>query len=212
MNNNIKIKICGLRYGQNIDEMLALSPNYVGFIFYRKSKRFVGDSFNPQITDAIPEGVGKIGVFVNATAEEVIQQCDTYQLDYVQLHGDETPEYCQALKAKDLALIKAFRVDDEFDFNVLTPYKPYCSYFLFDTKGKNYGGNGIQFNWDILQNYDNELPLFLSGGIGEHDVEKIRALKGLNLHAIDVNSKFEILPAIKNMEMLTPFINKLRVD
>jgi phosphoribosylanthranilate isomerase len=191
----MKIKICGMKYPENILEVSQLLPDYLGFIFYEKSSRF----FDCEIPE-VPKSIKKVGVFVNAGFEEINSKIKKYDLDLIQLHGNETPELCEKLKQDKIEIIKVFSIDDDFDFEVLKEYENFCDYFLFDTKGKLHGGNGITFNWQILEKYKSLKPLFLSGGIGIEEIEKIKILN-LPIFAIDVNSKFEIEPGLKNVTM-----------
>ena len=209
----MKLKVCGMREADNITQLKALSPDYIGFIFYEKSKRFVGNSFRPD--PEVLKDIQKVGVFVNHSIDFIFSQVIRYQLDIIQLHGDESPDFCDAVKspinrgARDIPnhvkTIKAFSVDENFDFQALDAYKPHCDYFLFDTKGKNYGGNGVAFDWQILKQYDNTVPLFMSGGISLDNVEDLLKFiqeNQLKVHAIDVNSRFEIEPALKDIDQL----------
>ncbi len=195
-----------MRSPENIAEVLAVQPDYLGLIFFEKSARYVGEDFElPESLQAEPPL--KVGVFVNHSQEYIVAKAQRYQLALAQLHGDESPEFCQQLKSQlpDLQLVKVFRVADDFDFTILAPYKPHCDFFLFDTKGKDYGGNGVVFNWDILKTYDNELPLFMSGGLGLENLQDLQSFittHRLNVHAIDVNSKFEMAPALKDVNKL----------
>lgn len=208
----MKLKVCGLRDKQNIEQVAQLQPDFMGFIFYPKSKRYVGDDFvMPEITNDIK----KVGVFVNADFDKVFHTVVKYNLDAVQLHGDEDAYYCedlfinfaQNLSTKNVMIIKAFGVDDNFDFSALEPYQSFCDYFLFDTKTKDYGGSGHQFNWNVLDKYDNKKPYFLSGGIGLDEMKNLSKLK-IPAFAIDVNSKFEIEPGLKDIEK----IKKLKTE
>jgi phosphoribosylanthranilate isomerase len=200
----MKIKVCGLKYKDNIDEIAKLKVDYLGFIFYSKSKRFVGEDFEMPET---PKHILKIGVFVNADIDYVIEKVNRYKLNGVQIHGDESAEYCKELKAilnaDDVVILKAFGIDEAFDFNSLKDYEQHCDYFLFDTKTKDYGGSGKQFDWKILENYNNPTPYFISGGIGVEEFKDVKANANLlNYFAIDVNSKFEIEPGLKNIDKL----------
>ncbi len=202
----MKLKICGMKYPENILEVSQLLPDYLGFIFYEKSSRF----FDGEIPE-IPKSIKKVGVFVDATLEDINSKIRKYKLNAVQLHGDEDEIFCMELRGKNsnhLQIIKVFSIDDAFEFSELEKFENACDYFLFDTKGKLYGGNGFTFNWQILEKYKSRKPLFLSGGIG---IEEIEALKNLNIniHAIDVNSKFEIEPGLKNTNLLQQFITEL---
>ena len=202
----MKIKVCGMRNSENILNLIALKPDFVGFIFYNKSKRFVADF--PQVE--FPAEVKKVGVFVNESVSEIIKKVNEHKLDLVQLHGDETPQFCNNLKSNQVSkIIKAFSVNESFDFDVTKPYENSCNYFLFDTKGKNYGGNGIKFNWKILQNYKGKIPFLLSGGISVNDVLEVNKINHPKFIGIDVNSGFEIEPALKNIEKLKEFKNNL---
>ncbi len=201
----MKLKICGLKYSDNIREIVKYSPDYLGFIFYENSKRFVGQELDRVVLNSIDSGIKKVGVFVNATEEVILQKVNEYNLDFVQLHGDESPAFCKQIN-KDVKIIKAFGVNGEFDFLKLNEFKSSIEYFLFDTKTPEHGGSGKQFNWNILKKYDNEIPFFLSGGIDITDIDSILQLNKLNIYAIDVNSKFEIEPGLKDINK----IKKLR--
>jgi phosphoribosylanthranilate isomerase len=199
----VGLKICGMKYPNNILEVSQLLPDYLGFIFYEKSSRF----FDGEIPE-IPKSIKKVGVFVNESSDNINSKIKKYDLDLIQLHGNESPEFCKNLRQKNIEIIKVFSVDDDFDFEVLNQYENVCDYFLFDTKGKLHGGNGITFNWQILEKYKSKKPLFLSGGIGIDEIEKIKTLN-LPIFAIDVNSKFEIEPGLKNKQLLQEFITQL---
>jgi len=199
-----------MKFSENILEMEQLQPDFMGFIFYEKSPRLYSE-------EAIPElnAVKKVGVFVNASEGEIIEKTTKYGLDLVQLHGNESADFCKNLKAIFLAnksnaeIIKAFSVDEDFDFGVLKTYEEGTDYFLFDTKGKLYGGNGTAFDWQILKNYTLEKPYFLSGGIGISEIKQLKTF--LKTHqskycfAIDVNSKFETEPGLKDKIVLKEF-------
>ena len=208
----MKIKVCGMRNQENVSSLLALKPDFVGFIFYNKSKRFVKDF--PQVE--FPAEINKVGVFVNESEEGIIKKVYKYKLNFIQLHGDETSEFCKKIhhsqlvsESHPIGIIKAFSVDESFDFDVTKPYENYCSYFLFDTKGENHGGNGIKFNWKILQNYKGKTPFLLSGGISKKDVNEIKNISHSKFIGIDVNSGFEIEPALKDIEKLKEFKKNL---
>lgn len=192
----MKIKVCGMREAANMQAVDAFGIDYMGFIFYEKSPR------NCTETIQTPINAARVGVFVNSSMQQVEDTVAAQQLKLVQLHGNESADYCKVLKDKGIGVIKAFRVDQYFDFQLLQVYEGSCDYFLFDAKGAQYGGNGIQFDWNILQRYSLKLPFFLSGGI---DLQSLAAIKNLQipqLYAIDVNSKFEIKPGLKNIEMI----------
>ena len=209
----MKLKVCGMKL--NTLEVATLNPDYLGFIFWEPSKRF----FEGTIPE-LPASIKKVGVFVDATLEDIVEKVNTYGLRAVQLHGKESPEFCSDLKKftidrskalgeTNLKIIKVFSIKDDFDFRVLTPYENVCDFFLFDTKGKLPGGNGFTFSWEVLGNYPSTKPYFLSGGIGLDEIEKIREFQqrpeSKYCHAIDVNSKFESEPGFKDIKKLKEF-------
>jgi len=206
---SIKVKICGMKYPENMEEVGFLQPDFFGFIFYDKSPRFFEGSI-PNIDKSIL----KVGVFVNATFEEIEEKVNQFQLDLVQLHGEETPEFCFKIENKLVKVIKALSLHNKFNFNSLNKFKKSCSYFLFDTKGKKYGGNGKSFNWNILENYSLDKPYFLSGGIGlENTTDLKEFLKKeytKKCYAIDLNSKFEIEPGLKDTTTLKDFFRYIK--
>ena len=204
----MKLKICGMKIEKNIVDIGNLQPDYMGFIFYVRSKRYVGNLLTKEILNNLPENVKKVAVFVNAERQFILDVVKEYKFDYVQLHGHESAVLCKFLHKK-VNIIKAFRVDDLFDFSVLKPYQTYCTYFLFDTKAGKFGGTGKKFHWEVLNNYDQEIPFFLSGGIGLEDIEEIKTLTKLNIHAIDVNSRFEIEPGRKDVKMIKQLKDKM---
>lgn len=206
----IQIKICGMKFPENTKEISQLSPDFLGFIFYKKSVRY----FEGEISEINPD-IKKVGVFVNASLEEIQEKSKQYALDYIQLHGDETPEFCATVESSTTAkVIKAFALDSNFDFSILEPYQNYCSYFLFDTKGQYFGGNGATFDWSILKKYTLPKEYFLSGGISLQTVEKlIEFLKSdysEKCFALDLNSKFEDSPGLKNSSKLKEFMQLLK--
>ena len=200
----MKWKVCGMREAKNISEVAALQPDYMGFILWDGSKRHC-----PKPQQA-PEGITKVGVFVDATVAEIEDAIVNHKLGAVQLHGNESPALCRELQGK-AQVIKAFGVGESFDFDRLLDYLPYCDFFLFDTKGLMPGGNGITFDWSILKNYPFDLPFFISGGIGLAEIDKINELRGTDLpvYAVDINSKFETAPALKDAEQLKKFKEEL---
>jgi phosphoribosylanthranilate isomerase len=209
LNGNLKLKICGMREPDNISEVSALKPDYMGFIFYPESPRFVNTlSYNMAHLISILE-VEPVAVFVNASIASIRQITELYSFTTVQLHGNETPEICIALREYGLKVIKAFSINDRLDLEETKPYRGCCDYFLFDTKTPEYGGSGIQYNWRILQDYNGATPFFLSGGIGPNDTERILTFKHPGLLGIDINSRFEIKPALKDVRLISTFINQL---
>lgn len=206
---NLKIKVCGMREPKNVTDVAACNPDFMGLIFYAKSSRFVGFEPQPSILNAIPESIQKVGVFVNETIEQVLAISRTWQLNVVQLHGQETPDYCKQTKESGLTVFKAFSIDDNFNFALLEQYKDCCNYFLFDTKGLLPGGTGQKFNWQLLEKYKLTLPFFLSGGIGPDDVESISNFNHPQLFGLDINSGFEISPALKDATKVKQFMSEI---
>lgn len=206
----MKVKVCGMRDADNIRELATLSPDFIGFIFYDKSPRFVGDDLDADLVKSLPRTIRKVGVFVNASPDFILRNVRKYDLQYVQLHGTETPDFCRNLRMKGISIIKAFAVDNTFNFSMLNNYKPFCDFFLFDAKGDNFGGNGVTFDWDTLNRYDNEKPFFISGGIGVETIGDLDSLRHLKLYGIDLNSKVEVKPGVKNLDIIQEIIQKVR--
>jgi phosphoribosylanthranilate isomerase len=197
MMERIKLKVCGMKEDDNIRAVGDIRPDYMGFIFYPQSPRFIGGDF--QFVFPLSPQIKKVGVFVNELSEEMLWQLKRLSLDYLQLHGDESVAQCEELKKNGAKLIKAFSIDEDFDFSVTRPYQPSIDYFLFDTKGKYYGGNARTFDWNILNKYDQKVPFFLSGGISPYNAADVLKLEGMNIHALDVNSGVEINPGLKDI-------------
>ena len=198
----MRLKVCGMRELENISALSELDPNYIGFIFWSESSRFVNKKTPP-----LDKKIIKTGVFVDATFDYILTKIKDHQLDAVQLHGQESCSYCNVIKDYGLKVIKSFSIKNTFDFNTLEDYENSCDYYLFDTKGKLPGGNGFAFDWKILNEYPSQKPFFLSGGIGVDNLNEIKKLvkTKLPIHAIDVNSKFETAPGNKNIELLKKF-------
>ncbi len=207
----MKVKVCGMRNRENIREITACKPDLLGFIFYPSSKRYVGDRFDPRLLRKIPPYIYKVGVFVDESPEKIVQLIERYNLDIVQLHGDEDVKVVSALKAKRISIIKSFRVDEHFDFNLTEPFLPFCDFFLFDSKTDSYGGSGVKFPWANLDKYKFQKPFFLSGGIGIEDIEAISAVKHPGLYGVDINSRFEISDGYKDVFLVGEFINKVKL-
>lgn len=199
-----------MRDPKNISGVVAALPDFIGFIFYPKSKRFVGFEPSPEVLAKIPDSVKKVGVFVNESPEKVFEISKNWKLDVVQLHGDESPGYCRQVQDSGITVFKAFSFGESFDFETLNAYSGVCDYFLFDTKGLLPGGTGQKFNWQLLENYHGEVPFFLSGGIGPDDLEAIQNFEHLRWRGIDINSGFEISPGLKDVEKVTKFIASIR--
>lgn len=229
----MKLKVCGMKFTENIQQVADLQPDYLGFIFYEKSKRNF-EGIIPEFSNSIK----KTGVFVNEYIEIVISLVEEYRLDAIQLHGDESVAYITELKKhlsqrralfieenkqikkkknqhyisnSEVEIIKVFGIKDEFNFDVLKPFLEVVDFFLFDTKGKERGGNGTQFDWSVLEKYPFDTPFFLSGGIGLKEIDKVKEIlnSDLPIYALDVNSKFEIEPGKKNIEELKEFKNNV---
>jgi phosphoribosylanthranilate isomerase len=242
----MKLKVCGMKYQDNMNQVATLQPDYLGFIFYEKSQRYFTGSI-PEL----PPTIKKTGVFVDETLVGIVEKAREYELDAIQLHGNESPEFCEALKRHyeesrigpgpnpidevissieadchalqgrsrndDLIeIIKVFSIKDEFDFDRLKPYEAVCDYYLFDTKGKLPGGNSYTFDWTVLHNYSSTKPFFLSGGIGPEQVGNLKAFAEMPVsaycYALDVNSRFEVEPGLKDAKKLKQFKNKLTFE
>jgi len=205
----MKLKICGMKQENNILDVADLEPDYMGFIFYEKSPRNVKEDI-PELL----EGIEKIGVFVNASLDFIVSKIEQYKLQGVQLHGNESPEFCEQLKAYDILVIKAFSMKNQFDFKVVEPYQEFCDYFLFDTKGKEPGGNGYTFNWNLLKKYTLNTPYFLSGGLGLENMDALllflKRPESRLCCTLDINSKFESAPAFKDLKKLKDFKYELQ--
>lgn len=203
----MKIKVCGIKDKENLRELRKCEPDFLGFIFYNKSARYMGESFIPSDLENL--SAKKIGVFVDSTAEEIEKIKNNFKLDGIQFHGNESPALCEKFLNQNLILIKAFSVDEHFDFTQTKDFS-FCDYFLFDTKGENKGGNGKTFNWDILKKYDQKVPFFLSGGIGPENISETFQLTDLKLAGIDLNSRLEISPGLKDMTKVKNIISLIR--
>ena len=206
-----------MRETYNINGLRQLPVDFIGLIFYDKSPRFLEEkeadlSF---LKEAIirfgnsNQYIKKVGVFVDAEKEYVLAKAREYNLDFVQLHGTENIFYCEELKRAGLRIIKTFSVDETFSFTNTEAYQYYCDYFLFDTKGEEPGGNGVAFDWSILNNYKGETPFFLSGGISPKMADQIKAFQHPQLYAVDLNSGFEIEPGFKDIDLIATFINDI---
>jgi len=202
----MKLKVCGLKHPNNINAIQNLKVDFTGFIFYDKSSR------NIELTEEVVKTIKKlrtqnVGVFVNENLNEIKRLKKLLDLDYIQLHGNESVEFCKDLQVH-AKIIKVFKVDDTFDFTECKPFE-FADYFLFETNGKLAGGNGVKFNWQILNRYELNIPFFLSGGIDVNEVEEIKKIKHPQLAVVDVNSGFEIEAGLKNIELLKQFKDEL---
>ncbi|MDR1683194.1 MAG: phosphoribosylanthranilate isomerase [Candidatus Symbiothrix sp.] len=203
----MKIKVCGMKYPDNILELSRLSIDFMGLIFYEKSSRCVGE-LSPEALHVLPSSIQKAGVFVNASEAEVLEKVTKYDLQAVQLHGSESPEFCQSIKNQNITIIKAFAVSETGDWQQTAEYEHHCDYFLFDTKTPKFGGSGQKFDWKILSSYTGETPFFLSGGIGLDDIQAIKRISHQRLYAIDLNSRFEIAPGLKDPDLLRKLLDE----
>lgn len=204
----LAIKICGMKFPENILAVAALRPDFMGFIFYPKSPRYA-EPLDIETINSIPKSIKKIGVFVNESLENILTVVYKYNLDGVQLHGSENVEICRKLKDTGLLVLKAFPIADAYNFNVTKTYEGACDYFLFDTKTEAYGGSGVKFDWQILNKYKGQTPFLLSGGIAADDSEAILKIEHPKFAGIDLNSKFEISPGFKNVKLLNKFLQAL---
>ena len=206
----MNIKVCGITQFKQLQQLEALNIDYAGLIFYKDSPRYMGDKITgKQVKDADFD-IKKVGVFVNPGYSELLDAIDEYGLDIVQLHGNETPEMCEELSA-EVEVIKAFRIAGEKSIDIdemVADYDAVCDYYLFDTAGlkESFGGTGQQFDWSILKKAKIEKPFFLSGGIGPDDAQKVKAFNHPDFFAVDVNSKFELSPGLKDMAAVLKFL------
>lgn len=200
----VQLKVCGMN--KNTSEVASFRPDYMGFIFWEPSKRYFEGNM-----PLIPHGIKKVGIFVNSSIEEIKGLVNRFELVCAQLHGKESAAFCDELKKQipHLLIIKVFSIKDDFDFKVLNHFEDVCDYYLFDTKGKLPGGNGYTFNWEVLKKYPSTKPYFLSGGIGLENandiLEFLERAESKYCYAIDVNSKFEIEPGLKDIKKLKEF-------
>ncbi len=204
---SIKSKICGMRDRENILDLSELRPDYMGFIFYRGSKRFVGDLF--QIPDELPSAILRVGVFVNQSTTEVLSLVRAHALDMVQLHGTESPAQCQEIGKEGLKVIKSFSIGNTFDFQLTAVYAPVVDFILLDTKGSEFGGNGISFDWSLLGEQQFQCPFFLSGGIALENIHSLPNVSNAALHAVDINSGIETRPGFKDVEKTRSLLSQL---
>jgi len=210
----INIKVCGITQVKQLQQLEALNVDYAGLIFYKDSPRYMGDKLSGKEIKNADFDLKKVGVFVNPSYSDLLDAIDDYGLDIVQLHGNETPEMCQDL-SDSVEVIKAFRLGENGTADIdklVEPYDAVCDYYLFDTAGlkESFGGTGKQFNWSILNSAKIEKPFFLSGGIGPDDAAKVKAFKHPDFFAIDVNSKFETEPGVKDMAAILKFMQAFK--
>ena len=200
----MRLKVCGMKFSDNISEIESLKPDFMGFIFYKKSKRFFNES-----KLILNDKINRVGVFVNQEINEVIDNIKKYKLDYVQLHGEEDVRYCLSIKSI-CKVIKVFKIDDTFNFDKVKKFENVSDYYLFDTKTNLHGGSGKKFNWEILKNYNSKKYFFLSGGISENDIEEIKKIRKIYpIIGIDINSKFELPNLKKDRDKIKSLIDKI---
>jgi phosphoribosylanthranilate isomerase len=204
----LKLKVCGMRQASNIAAVAELQPDYLGFIFYTKSPRFISE-VSAELIKYVPSTIKTTGVFVDEDLERVKAYIFMYNLKAVQLHGQESVAYCEELKSTGVEVIKAFGIDENFDFSKLEGYLNAVDYFLFDTQTPAHGGSGKIFDWKLLTNYKFDKPYFLSGGIDLTHTTTIKNINDPRLYAVDVNSKFELEPGLKDVEKLRELFKEM---
>ena len=201
-----------MKYSQNIEDISLLKPDYMGFIFYENSARFIGNQLSKATFQSIPTSTKKVAVFVNESLENIEEIYQKYHFDFIQLHGNETPEFCRKLKSKGINIIKAFAVNEDFDFTILADFEEFCELFLFDTKGIYFGGNGQSFDWNLLHKYHLNTPFFLSGGVGLENIQAALNFKHPLLFGLDLNSRLELNTAIKSVEITAQIFKTIRTN
>jgi phosphoribosylanthranilate isomerase len=204
------IKICGMRESDNIKAIAKLKPDFMGFIFHPGSPRFADDLLDRETLSSLPGDIRKTGVFVNSEFKEILSKVTKYSLNVAQLHGDESAELCRRLRNKGIQVIKVFRIHERTDFAKLSDFIDCTDYFLFDTMTAKHGGSGQKFDWNLIYKYDAGHPFLLSGGIGPMDADEIKGITNPYFKGIDINSRFELSPGLKDAERLRHFINELR--
>lgn len=203
------VKVCGMREPDNIRAIESLGIDFLGFIFYPKSARYV-----EEVPAYLPAQAKRVGVFVNAAPHFILERVRKYKLDIIQLHGEESPEICLKLhnlfktELLNIQFIKVFSITEHKDLEQTALYEDICDYFLFDTKCDSYGGSGNTFDWELLQSYQGKTPFLLSGGIGPESKQMLNTFSHPLWAGIDLNSKFETSPAIKDVALLKLFLNK----
>ena len=209
----MRIKVCGMTLPEQVENLHDMGATFAGFIFYPKSPRYVFRHLTSAQIKKI-NTINKVGVFVNSSVEEVLLMVDECRLHMVQLHGDESPKYCERI-ADYVSVVKAFRLTDNDSIEwMIQPYMDVCDMFMFDTMGSGYGGTGKKFDWNMLKGTNIGKPFFLSGGIQPEDTKDLKKFEeepvSKALFAIDINSKFETSPGVKDMKKVEKFINELK--
>ncbi|MGI4886961.1 MAG: phosphoribosylanthranilate isomerase [Janthinobacterium lividum] len=203
------VKVCGMREAASLVAVAGLEPDFLGFIFSPASPRYVGEVLTPDLVHGLPDHIQRVGVFVNEPTAQVLATACRFGLNFVQLHGQETPAQCAELRATGLRVIKAFGVREGFDFGALGPYAPHCDYFLFDAQGPAPGGNGRVFDWRVLEKYNWPVPYLLAGGLRPEHAAVVRNLRLPGLAGIDLNSGFETVPGVKDPARVAAFLDGL---
>lgn len=198
-----------MKYPENIEDLNKLPIDYMGMIFYQKSPRYIDYQLWQDVGNIHSSNIKRVGVFVNSGIDFIVEMIDKYKLDLIQLHGNESTDFCAELN-KFIPIIKAFSISESSDFEQTKAYEGLRGYFLFDTKTPQYGGSGKKFDWAILDAYNGDTPFFLSGGISAEDIKQIEAIKHPRLYGVDLNSKFETEPGLKDIQLLDQFIKQLR--
>jgi phosphoribosylanthranilate isomerase len=204
----MKIKVCGMKNPENIKAVAQLQPDYMGFICYNLSPRYMA-ALPTDVLEMLPPSICKTGVFVNEEIDTIKSLINKFGFTAVQLHGSESPAFCDSLRGK-VTVLKAFGVDDSFDFNRLQPYAGHVDYLMFDTKTVNHGGSGQAFNWDVIQQYTLDIPFFICGGLGPDNLKKVKQIKHPALYGVDLNSRFETEPGMKDIKQLQQAFNTIR--
>ncbi|MDE5812357.1 MAG: phosphoribosylanthranilate isomerase [Muribaculaceae bacterium] len=207
--SDMLIKVCGMKYPDNIADVAALTPMLMGFIFYEGSPRFAGN-LDPESVVSLPDFVRPVALFVNAEFDQIIATIRRYGINIVQLHGDESPELCQRLRTQGLIVARAIAIAEPGDFARVNQYKGAVDFIVFDSKTPRHGGSGKKFDWNLLAAYDGSIPYLIGGGVGPDDVDNIVAAMRPGMMGIDLNSCFEQLPGVKDIMLLSKFILTLR--
>lgn len=203
------VKICGMKQPDNIRQVANLLPDMMGFIFYPKSSRYIGDPA-PDMIRGLPAQIRRVGVFVDEEYERLLTLTIRYGIDAVQLHGSESPRFCAKLREKGLLVIKALGIAGSDDFRRTSDYEEVCDLLLFDTLSKSFGGTGLSFDWKLLECYRGKIPFVLSGGIGPDGLQAIKEIAHSHFAGIDLNSRFEISPGHKDLVLLSHFLHSLK--
>ncbi len=210
MTSNRLIKVCGIKYPENREALTASGIDLMGFIFYPRSKRYVGNLPEGEKIRLFASPVPGVGVFVNEKIQDVLLPAKKYGLAYIQLHGNESPAYCREVRDAGFRVIKSFGISEAFDFAATADYTEAADYFLFDTKAPSYGGTGRKFNWSLLDRYQGEKSFLLSGGIQPEDAVVLREFRHPKLAGFDLNSGFEDKPGLKNLRTINAFIHMIK--